>query len=779
MKSRSIFDNDDRKKKKAETQKTAQKTAQPTATPPPGRRVMDALTGRRTLSIFLLLAFMLAVLAIIFFNPLPYQSEIQEGDISLKDIYAPYDFTYAWGINEKMTEAARENAAKKVSFSIRRDSELEKDLRSRLEGFFNLMKEEKARDIPVEEKVSSLKEKTISSADDRNLRVMLEYKDTEALKKGAIDIINDVFVVGFAKDEDLNFLSEKNITKVTILNEEDGKELERTTEVLLDKNKAKKIAGDYAAKYFPHDRKIRAAVEEIANVYATPNLKLDEKTTSSRRETARKEALPVYNKWEVKKNELIIEKGERVNARHIAQLTQIRRPFLEGKPTAFFTGLLLLFLLLGFIAFIYQEFTGKVNFLVNPKELSIILLNMLFIIVVADFIIRGAQPTYFIPLASIGMIIKLLIGFSPAFLSVAIMSVAIAVLAGGKVEVALVLLIGSLAGIHAVRGARRRATIVWAGFVVGIAKFLAIICAGLVNGIEASIFLRDGLWGILSGVISGFIVLGLLPLFEHLFKVPTNISLLELSDLNHPLLKQLAIEAPGTYHHSILVGNLAEVACDSIGANSLLARVGSYYHDIGKIAKASYFSENEMGAGSKHAKLTPSMSALIISKHVKEGLEMARKHKLNSAILEFIGQHHGDSLISYFYQKAIEKSENGVVTHEENFRYPGPKPQTKETAIVLLADAVEAASRTLDEPTPASIRNLVKKIINNKFIDGQLDECDLTLKDIHRIAESFARVLMGIFHTRLDYPEESGGKEEKPYNADKNKLRKSKQEKKD
>jgi putative nucleotidyltransferase with HDIG domain len=228
---------------------------------------------------------------------------------------------------------------------------------------------------------------------------------------------------------------------------------------------------------------------------------------------------------------------------------------------------------------------------------------------------------------------------------------------------------------------------------------------------------------------------------------------LELSDLNHPLLKELAIEAPGTYHHSILVGNLAESACDSIGANSLLARVGAYYHDVGKIPKASYYSENEMGAGSKHAKLTPSMSALIISKHVKEGVEMAKKYKLKGAILDFIAQHHGDSLISFFYQKAIEKSKDGVVLKEEDFRYPGPKPQTKENAIVLLADAVEAASRTLDEPTPSSIENLVKKIINNKFIDGQMDECDLSLKDIHVIAESFARVLMGVFHTRPDYPE--------------------------
>jgi len=199
------------------------------------------------------------------------------------------------------------------------------------------------------------------------------------------------------------------------------------------------------------------------------------------------------------------------------------------------------------------------------------------------------------------------------------------------------------------------------------------------------------------------------------------------------------------------------------------------------MGKAEYFSENEMGAGSRHSKLAPSMSALIISKHVKEGAELAKKYKLNSKIIDFINQHHGDSLISYFYQKAIEKSEEGTVLREENFRYPGPKPQTKESAIILLADAVEAASRTLDDPTPSSIKNLVRKIINNKFIDAQLDACDLTLKDMHKIAESFIRVLMGIFHTRLDYPEESRkpSKSETLPNDNKNKQRKPKQKKKD
>jgi len=200
------------------------------------------------------------------------------------------------------------------------------------------------------------------------------------------------------------------------------------------------------------------------------------------------------------------------------------------------------------------------------------------------------------------------------------------------------------------------------------------------------------------------------------------------------------------------VGNLAEAATEAIGRNTLLARVGSYFHDIGKTEKAEYFSENQVGvAKKKHDKLSPSMSSLIITNHVKDGVELARKYKLNQAIIDFIEQHHGTSLIYYFYQRALEKVESEEIPKEEGFRYPGPKPQTKETAVVLLADSVEAASRALSEPTPARLKGLVRKIINNKFIDNQLDQCELTLKDLEIIADTFTRILMGIFHSRVEY----------------------------
>ena len=267
-------------------------------------------------------------------------------------------------------------------------------------------------------------------------------------------------------------------------------------------------------------------------------------------------------------------------------------------------------------------------------------------------------------------------------------------------------------------------------------------------------YFYESLWGRAGVVLSGFLVMGLLPILEHIFKVSTNITLLELSDMSHPLLKELALKAPGTYLHSHLVGNLAEAACASVGANSLLARIGSYYHDIGKIHKAEYFSENETTTRSKHDRLRASMSSLVIGNHVKEGMELAQRFHLNRQITDIIQQHHGTGLMYFFYKKALEDINGTGLLKEQDYRYPGPKPQEKEAAIVLLADSVEASSRTLTEPTPGKIRNMVQRVINNKFIDNQLDECDLTLRDLFKISEAFVRILIATFHVRTEYPKQ-------------------------
>jgi putative nucleotidyltransferase with HDIG domain len=735
---------------------------------------------RETSSVLIITVFFIVALVSMFISPQISHWKMHEGDIALKTMYAPYDFTYYWEVDEVSTENAREKAAAGEAFAAERDLVLEEKTRTEIDDLFGAIEDEKQQEMPLNEKVIALEERLDDRVAEKNIKIFLEYPNTRKLADKTINVLDNVFLTGYVDEGDALYLKDKGTKEVAVLNKATGKEVRRSAKDLITGSDLAKKVEEYAAKQLPGDRKTRQAVASIVTSYLSPNVRLDPEKTQQRKEEARKAVKPVYRSWEVKKNELIIEKGERTNARHIAQISQLRSVFKPGTTPKFFLGVMLLFVLLGMIAVIHTHFTLKMHFLRKTKEVAIILLTIFFMIIVADVIMRSPQPSYFMPLASMGMIITLLVGFNVAFLFVVLVSMLISMLIGGEMGVALVLMVGSIVGMAAVKGARRRGQILWAGLLVGLAKFLAISCIGLINGMDLEFFIREGMWGIASGILSGFIVMGLLPVFEHVFKVPTNISLLELSDLNHPLLKRLAMEAPGTYHHSIMVGNLAEAACDAIGANSLLARVGSYYHDIGKIPKAEYFSENEMGAGSKHSNLAPSMSALIIAKHVKEGVEIAKQHKLNKTIIDFIHQHHGDSLIAYFYQKAIEKSEDGKILREEDFRYPGPRPQTKESAIVLLADSVEASSRSLEEPTPASIKNLVRKIINNKFIDGQLDECDLTLKDMHEIADSFVRVLMGIFHTRLDYPEPSKKQlNGAPSDDNKNKQRKPKQKKKD
>ena len=296
---------------------------------------------------------------------------------------------------------------------------------------------------------------------------------------------------------------------------------------------------------------------------------------------------------------------------------------------------------------------------------------------------------------------------------------------------------------------RRRSQIIHAGFIVGIFQaltWLFIQNFQILNNINLYLIL------FINGMVCGIAVVGVLPVFEFIFGRVTNISLLELSDFNSPLLKRLMLEAPGTYHHSLIVGNLADAACQAVGANALLARIGAYYHDIGKIEKAEYFSENQYLGISKHEELAPSMSKLVIMNHVKEGESLARRHRLNSRIIDFILQHHGTSLVYYFYRRALENGEENKKISEEGFRYPGPKPKSRETAIVLLADSVEAATRALREPTPNRIEQQVHKIVNNKFIDGQLDECELTLKDLENISGIFIRLLVSIYHSRITYP---------------------------
>jgi cyclic-di-AMP phosphodiesterase PgpH len=334
-------------------------------------------------------------------------------------------------------------------------------------------------------------------------------------------------------------------------------------------------------------------------------------------------------------------------------------------------------------------------------------------------------------------------------------------------------LISGFTAVYLTLQVRSRGKLIRAGLGVGLAIWLASLCFGLIT---INFFpLTDNDWGKIglqsalalgNGIVTAMIVGGAVPLFEHLFQITTDVSWLELSDLNHPLLRRMTMEAPGTYHHSLVVANLAEAAAEKIGANATMCRVCAYFHDVGKLVKPQYFTENMSFERNPHDDLAPSMSALIIIAHVKEGVDLALKYKLNQHIIDIIQQHHGTSLVYYFYQRALQQQQDARAggkimnireedipeVEEESFRYAGPKPQTKESAIVSLADIVESASRSLEKPTPQKIEQLVNELIEERIADGQLDECDLTLGELRKIAERFRFTLMTMLHTRIAYP---------------------------
>ncbi|MBA2242362.1 MAG: HDIG domain-containing protein [Chthoniobacterales bacterium] len=323
---------------------------------------------------------------------------------------------------------------------------------------------------------------------------------------------------------------------------------------------------------------------------------------------------------------------------------------------------------------------------------------------------------------------------------------------------------------------RRRSRLIRAGFGVGLALWLLALAFGLIGPIDLfspsandwqTLSLQSAL-AIGNGILTATLAGGLLPILEHLFKITTDISWLEASDLNHPLLRRMTIEAPGTYHHSLVVANLAESAAEAIGANGTLCRVCSYFHDVGKLVKPDYFTENMNFERNPHDDLAPTMSALIIIAHVKEGVDLAMKHSLNHRIIDIIQEHHGTSLVYYFYKRALQQQEDaragGKIMNmregdvpevsQESFRYRGPRPQTKESAIISLADMVESASRSLEKPTPQKIEQLVNDLIAQRIADQQLDECDLTLAELKTIAERFRFTLMTMLHTRIAYPKQ-------------------------
>lgn len=413
---------------------------------------------------------------------------------------------------------------------------------------------------------------------------------------------------------------------------------------------------------------------------------------------------------------------------------------------------LILAILFIYLKYYYQKlFRHKVY-----NYLGLSLLLVIIVVLSRAFVTYSNLSLYYLPVAAVSMLCTILFNdIGLTFVLALAASLSAGIIAGGALDLTCVLFIGGITCGLLVLNLRRRSQIIKAGIFAGLMQAGSVIFIKAFNLTQSAEFIMPNF---LNCILSGIFVSGALPIFEYLFDVTSNITLLELSDFNRPLLKRMVLEAPGTYHHSLVVGNLSEAAAEFVGANSLLARIGAYYHDIGKIDKAEYFIENQTpeNVATAHEQLKPSVSKLVIMNHVKEGIDLGKKHKLNHAIIDFIAQHHGTSLVFYFYCRALENEHSENEIQEEGFRYSGPKPQTKEAAIILLADSAEGAARALSERTPKKISELVRKVINNKFIDGQLDECDLSLSDLEKIASIFTKILSAVYHVRITYPEKSG-----------------------
>ncbi len=398
----------------------------------------------------------------------------------------------------------------------------------------------------------------------------------------------------------------------------------------------------------------------------------------------------------------------------------------------------------------YREFLDK-------KYLALSTILFLASLFISKLIMVLPQiPDIFIPVAFLSILFSLFFNFPVSLLFLGIFCSFLVLFSGGW-ELLPIWLAGGIIGAYGAPFIHQRADITRVGLWVGLANLSSAIGVGLFKNSAIPDVAVWGIWAMGSGIFSSVLVNAVLPYLETYLGITTDIRLLELTDLNHPLLRRLSIEAPGTYHHTVMVATLAVSAAEVVGANPLLTRVGAYYHDIGKIIRPHFFFENSRMEGridDYHSHISPNLSSMVIISHVKDGIELARIYRLPQQVIDIIAQHHGTSLIAYFYRKALLKKGKEKSVDESSFRYPGPKPKTKEAAIVMLADSVEADSRFSVGKSHKEIVSQIRKVINNKLQDHQLDEVDLTLRDLTRISEAFTRVLAGLSHTRGRYPEE-------------------------
>jgi len=644
---------------------------------------------------------------------LPDRASVQVGKPSPETVYAPRD-----AIDYYATEKLREEAAAQVPEVYDYDPSVLEEVKQDLETFFQKSGEIAGRELTPEEQVLLLEKETgldLPPAQVTGQFISLDGETASEIQGRVIQVVEEILQQG-VKSEGIETARRQAIQGINLL---------------------------------PYQPEIRQVLERVVLPLIQPNMFYNPEATEANREKAREGIEPVR----IQRGALIISAGEIATEAHIAQMEALGLR-TDHISYSYYLGILLLVMtLLAAGTFYIYHFRNDIY---DDVKLLILLSLILVINLILAAVVAFFSP-FLIPAAMGAMVVTIFFNPSLALVYVLIQSVLIGVLVGGEFTVTVVVILGSLTGVYAVQNLQRRGDLTKAAGFIAIANTVAFLGLFLI---------REGFWidydlliqlgtGVgsccFSGLFAAIFTIGLLPYLESAFGLVTPITLLELSNPNQPLLRRLMREAPGTYHHSLMVGNLAEAAAEAVNADALLVRVASLYHDIGKLSRPYFFVENQIGKENPHRQLTPALSRLVIANHVKDGLKLADEAKLPKAIKDIIEQHHGKSRISFFYQQAMEQSPQDYAGMEQAFRYPGPLPQTREAGIVMLADSVEAASRSLTKRSGGKLEAMVHRIVWDK--EGQLENCDLTFRDLDEIEKAFIRVLTGIYHQRIQYPE--------------------------
>jgi len=740
--------------------------------------------------IFLLMAFLIIVIC--FLGQSPAGPPITPGQTAKVRIVADFPFSFE---SKLETERERELRRQKVLPRYRHDQEPYNKFASAIEKLNSAIETELMpilAEMPKSEWPAEIDafavdytSKTGFSISGEDLAILLEKTTPEAraslLREGSLalrDVMRDgVFEAPVSSAGSLDGSS--IVPMVVVGLRRDNMLSEQEAARLLNIN----LAG------LGDDLSISRALYRIFRKGLKPNLEYDAASTEKIKNQAAAGVEPVHVVFQ--QGQVIVEPGNVISPEQVEAVTAYRAQLNESaeivwgfNATLVQRAVMTIVLMVCGILFMQTVFSsgGRSNrrFGLMATVLIFNLLIMRTIQQLGETPLFGGNASllamlpFAAPVALGSIVMAIMVGARPAVLMAFAVSALHSLMWGGSVDVFLVGFLGGMVAICFARDVRLRGKLMKASLISGLAVALIAAYQGFMNELAPMTVGQQVLTAIGAGLATGVIVVGLLPVLEHCFKYTTDITLLELTDFNHPLLRKLQMEAPGTYHHSLMVANLAERAATEVGANSLLCRATSLFHDIGKLVKPEYFTENQREGYNPHDELTPAMSALIIKSHVKEGVDMAKQYKLPEVFIHIIRQHHGTTLIKYFYSKALNRQQQTVLplqsgmtqtpndnrdsVEESTFRYEGPRPRTLESAIIFFADAVEAASRSLKKVTPQSVEELVDSIFASRLDDGQLDEAPVTVAEIRKIRDSFCFTILNMLHSRVQYPKEEGKK---------------------